>query len=119
MGATQKWCPLCVCAGQVQGWMAMNSVASSSVSDQSEMEVVQSHPQRLAPGPEAERVLRRPSVSIPFALLLICHLSCSSLSKFQCLPHMELKSYTGNSHEELSIVPIMSQAFGTRTWFHW
>lgn len=39
MGATQKWCPLCVCAGQVQGWMAMNSVASSSVSDQSEMEV--------------------------------------------------------------------------------
>lgn len=93
MEATQKWCPLCVCAGQVQGWMAMNSVASSSVSDQSEMEVVQSHPQRLAPGPEAERVLRRPSVSIPFALLLICHLSCSSLSKFQCLPHMELKRH--------------------------
>lgn len=39
MGATQKWCPLCVCAGQVQGWMAMNSVVSSSVSDQSEMEL--------------------------------------------------------------------------------
>lgn len=33
MGAIRKWCPLCVCAGQVQGWMAMNSVASSSVSD--------------------------------------------------------------------------------------
>lgn len=39
MGATQKWCPLCVCAGQVQARVAMNSVVSSSVSDQTEMDL--------------------------------------------------------------------------------
>lgn len=39
MGATQKLCSLCVPEGQVQGRVAMNSVASSSVSDRTEMEL--------------------------------------------------------------------------------
>lgn len=34
MEATQKLCSLCVRERQVQGMVAMNSVASSSVSDQ-------------------------------------------------------------------------------------